>query len=212
MPRRFARRARRHRVRRPGHAALQEPLGRRPAPRDPQPQPPLRPALRRSSASTSSASRSAEGGEDVGRPAGAARADAGAGAAAAAPRARRADGDARPARPARLHGDGDDGGRRRRRLGRAVLARPRRARAGRRLPRAGLARAASRWPARSTISSPTTGCSPARPPKSSGMHERLERRARQPRRGAGSPARPRRTAPPTRCHRDGRRARSPWKN
>ena len=41
-----------------------------------------------------------------------------------------------PRRSARLHGHGDDSGRRRRRLGCAVVARPRRARTGSRLPRA----------------------------------------------------------------------------
>ena len=66
--------------------------------------------------------------------------DPGAGTPAAAPRARRADGDARSGCPARLHGDGDDSGRGRRRLGRAVVARPRRARTGCRLPRARFAR------------------------------------------------------------------------
>jgi ABC-2 type transport system ATP-binding protein len=45
--RRIAGRAGRHRVRRPGHAALQEPVGRGHAAPDPQPEPALRPGLRR---------------------------------------------------------------------------------------------------------------------------------------------------------------------
>ena len=40
----------------------------------------------------------------------------------------------------------------------------------------------------------------------------LERRARQPRRVTSAPARPLQRAPPARCHRDGRRTRSPWRN
>ena len=77
----------------------------------------------------------AQGRQAVRRPADAARADPGAGQAPAAARAGRADGDARPARSARLHGHGHDRGGRRRRVGGAVLARAGRARAGGRLPR-----------------------------------------------------------------------------
>ena len=62
-----------------------------------------------------------------------------------------------------FHGDGDAGRRRERRLGRAVVARTRRARAGRRLPRRRRT-AASKWPARSRSSSPLIACSPARRP------------------------------------------------
>ncbi len=47
---------------------------------------------------------------------------------------------------------------RRRRVGAAVLARARRARASRRLPRPRVARAGCRWPARSTTCSPATAC------------------------------------------------------
>ena len=70
---------------------------------------------------------------------------------------------------------------------------------------------ASRWRARSMISSRTTACSPAQLRSPSGM------------RSSGTsctPAVPRRrricssaaTAPPIRCHRDGRRTRSRWKS
>ena len=100
----------------------------------------------------------AQGRQAVRWPAGAARVDPGAGTAAAAARARRADGNARPTGPPRLHGHGHDRHGRRRRVGRAVLARPRRARAGGRLPHPGVRRAASRWPARSTTCSPATAC------------------------------------------------------
>jgi len=68
-----------------------------------------------------------KGRQAVRRPAGTARTDPGAGPAAAAPRAGRADGVARPAGPARLHGHRDDRHGRRRRVGGAVLARPGRA-------------------------------------------------------------------------------------
>ena len=84
--------------------------------------------LRRGPAGRAGHPAEAEGGQVVGWPAGAARADPGAGPAAAAARAGRAGGDARPDRPARLHGHGADGGGRRRRVGAAVLARAGRAR------------------------------------------------------------------------------------
>src|SRR6266568_3861534 len=63
----------------------------------------------------------------------------GAGTAAPAARARRADGDARPTRPPRLHGHGDNRHGRGRRVRRALLACARRARAGGRLPHPGVA-------------------------------------------------------------------------
>ena len=134
LGRRVTGRAGRHRVRRPGHAGVQEPVRRRHAAPDPQPEPALRPALCARPAGRPRHPAEAEGRQAVRRPAGAARADPGAGPPAAAAAAGRADGDARPGRPARLHGHGADGGGRRRRVGGAVLARARRAGAGGRLP------------------------------------------------------------------------------
>ena len=154
---------------------------------------------------------SAEGGGDVRRPAGPARVDAGARPKAAAPRARRADGLARSARPDRFHGDGDGSGRGRRPLGCVVLPHPRGPRAGLRLPRAAFAWVAFRWSGRSTISSPTTVSSPVRSRSTSAMR----------RTGTScTPATMRRgftfasaaTAPPIRSRRDGRHGRSPWRN
>ena len=94
----------------------------------------LRPGIGRSPARRAGHPAEAQGRPAVRWPAGAARADAGAGPAAAVARARRADGDARPDCPPRLHGIGAHRGGRRRHVGAAVLARARRARTGRRLP------------------------------------------------------------------------------
>ena len=86
--RRVPGRAGRHRVRRPGHAAVQEPLGRGHAAPDPQPEPALRPALRGNPAGRARHPAEPQGREAVRRPAGAARADPGAGPPAAAAGAR----------------------------------------------------------------------------------------------------------------------------
>ena len=151
----------------------------------------------------------AQGGQAVRWSAGAARADPGAGPAAAAARARRAGGDARPDRPARLHGHGADGGGRRRRVGAAVLARARRARAGGRLPHRDVAGPGAGG---------RRGRRPARQPPRA---HRPGRRGRRPmpngRWCMSAVARPRRTCwsgPPRtiRSRRAGRRIRSAWKN
>ena len=146
------------RVRRPGHAAVQEPVRRRHAAPDPQPEPALRPALRPGPAGRAGHPAEAQGRQAVRRPAGAARADAGAGPAAPAAGAGRADGDARPAGPARLHGHGDDGHGRRRRVGACCPRTCWPSWSGWPTTSSCCRGAGSRWPARSTTCSPAIAC------------------------------------------------------
>ena len=157
-PGRVARRARRGRLRRPGRAGLQEPVGRGHAAPDQEPEPALRHAVRAGPAGRPRHPAEQEGGQALRRPAVAARAHPGAGPAAAAAHPGRAAGRARPARPAGLPGRGDDRDGRRRRLGAALLAPGGRARAGGRLPHRALRAPSSRSRARSTTCWPGTGC------------------------------------------------------
>ena len=72
----------------PGHAAVQEPVGRRHAACHPESQPALRPGLRRGPVGRAGHPSEAQGGQAVGRTAGPARVDIGAGPPTAPPRAR----------------------------------------------------------------------------------------------------------------------------
>ena len=100
----------------------------------------------------------AEGGQAVRRPAGAARADAGAGPAAAAAGAGRAGGDARPDRPARLHGHGADGDGRRRACRWCCPRTCWPSSSGSPTTSSCCRGGGCRWPARSTTCSPATAC------------------------------------------------------
>ena len=71
-----------------------------------------------------------------------------------------------------------------------------------------ISRGGSRWWARSMISSRAIACSPARARSPIGMQTQWNVVHDQPWRFASASARPRATARPIRCHRDGRRTRS----
>ena len=177
----------RHRVRRSGHAALQEPLRGRHAAHDLQPEPAVRFEICQGSAGRAGHPAGTQGRQAVRRPAGAARADPCAGTASPTACPRRADGHARPARAARLHGHGDDRDCRRRRVG---ACSPRTCWpnwSGWPTTSSSCPAGAFRWPARSTTCSPLTGAHrPGR--RSRQLHPTTERRARPARRRPGSPA------------------------
>src|SRR3984957_9003386 len=194
-PGRLARGAQRRRVRRAGRAGLQEPVRRGHAAPHTEPEPELRHPVREGAAGRPRHPAEQEGSRALGRPAVTARAHPGAGQATAAAHPGRAAGRARPHRPAGLPGRGDDRDDRRRRLGAALLAPGRRARAGRRLPHRAVARPAP------------GGRRGRRPAGRSPAADRPDRRGRRVRRPADRGADPARRGadPPARQNqRDGR--------